>query len=79
MKFTFNGRKIEITDALQEYTEKKLSKLDRFLYADAEASVVCSKERGRFTTEVTVRAANMSSARRIPPRISTRPWTVCRR
>jgi len=59
MKFTFNGRKLEITDALREYTEKKLSKLDRFLYADADATVVCSKERGRYTTEVTVRAANM--------------------
>ncbi len=59
MKFTFNGRKIEVTDPLKDYAAKKLSKLDKFFSGDAEATVVCSKERGRFTTEVTVRSANM--------------------
>ena len=59
MKFSYYGRKIEITDPLREYAEKKLSKLDKLFSGDAETSVVCSKERGRFTTEVTVRSANM--------------------
>ena len=59
MKFTFNGRKLEITDPLKDYAAKKLSKLDKFFSGDAEATVVCSKERGRFTTEATVRSANM--------------------
>lgn len=59
MKFTFNGRKIEITEPLKDYAEKKLSKLEKLFSSDAETTVVCSKERGRFTTEVTVRSANM--------------------
>lgn len=59
MRFTFNGRKMEITDSLKMYAEKKLSKLDRLFSSDAEATVVCRTERGRYTTEVTVRSANM--------------------
>ena len=59
MKFSINGRKLEVTDSMREYAEKKLSKLDKFFSGDAEAQVVCSMERGRFTAEVTVRAANM--------------------
>lgn len=59
MKFTFNGRKMEITDSLKAYAEKKLSKLDRLFSSDAEATVVCRTERGRHTAEVTVRSANM--------------------
>ena len=59
MKLTFNGRKIEVTDSLKDYAAKKLSKLDKFFSTDTEATVVCSKERGRYTAEVTVRAANM--------------------
>ena len=59
MRFTFNGRKMEITDSLKAYAEKKLSKLDRLFSGDAEATVVCRTERGRYTAEVTVRSANM--------------------
>jgi len=59
MKFTFNGRKMEISDALKIFSEKKLSKLDRFFASDAEASVFCRTERGRHTAEVTVRSGNM--------------------
>ena len=59
MKFTYTGRKLEITDDLKKYTEKKLGKLDKFFQNDAEASVVCHTERGRYTAEVTVRCANM--------------------
>lgn len=59
MKFTYTGRKLEITDHLKQYIEKKLGKLDKFFQSDAEASVVCRTERGRYTAEVTVRYANM--------------------
>ena len=59
MKFAFTGRKMEVSDALRAYTEKKLSKLDRFFSSDAEAQVTFHTERGRDTAEVTVRCANM--------------------
>lgn len=59
MKFTYTGRKLEITDDLKKYTEKKLGKLDKFFQSDSEANVVCHSERGRYTAEVTVRCANM--------------------
>jgi len=59
MKFTYTGRKLEITDDLKKYTEKKLGKLDKFFQSDSEANVVCHAERGRYTAEVTVRCANM--------------------
>ncbi|MBE6936856.1 MAG: ribosome-associated translation inhibitor RaiA [Ruminococcaceae bacterium] len=59
MKFTYNARKMDITDPLKLYAEKKLSKLDRFFSADSEAGIVCRTERGRYTAEVTVRSANM--------------------
>ena len=59
MKFTFNGRKMEISDSLRAYAEKKLSKLDRLFSNDAETTVICRTERGRYTAEVTVRSANM--------------------
>lgn len=59
MKFTFNARKMDITDSLKLYTEKKLSKLDRYFTSDSEAGIVCRTERGRYTAEVTVRSASM--------------------
>ena len=59
MKFTFNGRKMEIIDSLRAYAEKKLSKLDRLFSNDAETTVICRTERGRYTADVTVRSANL--------------------
>lgn len=59
MKFTFNGRKLELSEEFKAYAEKKLSKLDKFFNRDAEAVVLCRLERGRFTSEVTVRSANL--------------------
>lgn len=59
MKFTYTGRKMEVSDAMKMYTEKKLQKLDRFFQNDSEAAVTFHTERGRDTVEVTVRCANM--------------------
>ena len=59
MKFVFTGRKMELTDALKDYAEKKLAKLERFFQNDSEATVICHTERGRYTAEVTVRCAGM--------------------
>ena len=57
MKFAITGRKMDVTDALEAYAEKKISKLDRFFNDDAEAQVKFHSERGRYTAEVTVQCA----------------------
>lgn len=54
MKIVFTEKKVEVSDALREYTEKKLSKLDRYFKHDAEARVSFVIERGRHQIEVTV-------------------------
>ena len=59
MKIAVMGRKMDVTDALQAYTEKKLSKLDRFFTDDSGAQVKFHSERGRYTIEVTVQCAGM--------------------
>jgi len=59
MKFTFTGRKIDLGEDVKAYAEKKMAKLDRYFRNDAETNVICHLERGRFTSEVTVRSDNM--------------------
>lgn len=54
MKVVFTEKKVEVSDALREYAEKKLSKLDRYFKHDAEARVAFAIERGRHKFEVTV-------------------------
>ncbi len=59
MKFTYTERKIDVPDSVKQYSEKKLSKLDRFFQNDSVAQVKYREERGRSMVEVTVRSANM--------------------
>ena len=54
MKFVYTEKKVEISESLREYAEKKLSKLDRYFKHDAEARVAFRIERGRHQIEVTV-------------------------
>ncbi|MCL2747864.1 MAG: ribosome-associated translation inhibitor RaiA [Oscillospiraceae bacterium] len=54
MKFIFTEKKMEVSEALRDYAEKKLSKLDRFFKQEAEARVAFSVERGRHHIEVTL-------------------------
>ena len=53
MLVNFKARNLEVTDSLQEYTEKRLSKFDK-LIGEAEATVTmrCIKDRQRV--EVTI-------------------------
>ena len=55
MKFDFVGRKFDISDALREYAEKKIGKLDRFFRSEGDTKVTFSAEHGKHTAEVTVR------------------------
>lgn len=59
MKFTIIGRKIEVTDKVREYVEKKLSKLDKFFKDESEARVVLGAIKDNEYIEATVYASGM--------------------
>jgi len=59
MKFTFTEKKVEISDELREYAEKKIGKLDRFFKTESEAFVTFATERGRYIAEVTIKNHGM--------------------
>lgn len=54
MKITTTGRKINVTDGLRSYTEKKLSKLDKFFNENSAAQVTLSVQKDDHIIEVTV-------------------------
>ncbi|MBR5381041.1 MAG: ribosome-associated translation inhibitor RaiA [Oscillospiraceae bacterium] len=59
MKFTYNEKKVQISDELREYSEKKIGKLDRFFRTESDAFVTFTIERGRHIAEVTLRNNGM--------------------
>jgi putative sigma-54 modulation protein len=59
MKFTITEKKVQISDELRGYTEKKIGKLDRFFKKESEAAIVFTVERGRFIAEVTLKNNGM--------------------
>ena len=59
MTFTFIGKKVEVTDELRSYAEKKIGKIDRLFRTESDASVTMRTERGRCTAEVTIRNNGM--------------------
>ena len=60
MKFTITGKTLEINDELRKYAEKKVGKIDRlFRNGDSEAFITFSRERGRYTAEVTLKNNGM--------------------
>ena len=59
MKFTITEKKVQITDELREFAEKKIGKLDRFFKTESEAFITFSAERGRYTAEVTINNNSM--------------------
>ncbi len=54
MKFTFTEKKMGASEALRDYTERKVGKLDRFFRTESSANITFSTERGRFLAEITV-------------------------
>lgn len=59
MKFTFTEKKMEASDDLRAYAEKKIGKIDRLFRSESEAYVTFSTERGRFLAEVTIKNNGM--------------------
>ena len=54
MKFTMTEKKVQISDELRDYAEKKIGKLDRFFRTESEAFITFAAERGRYIAEVTI-------------------------
>jgi len=48
------GRNMEVTNALKEYVQKRVSKLERYLDGIAEAQVTLTVEKGSHRVEVTI-------------------------
>jgi putative sigma-54 modulation protein len=59
MKFTFTEKKMELSDDLHAYAEKKIGKIDRLFRTESDAYVTFSSERGRFLAEVTIKNNGM--------------------
>ncbi|MFA5536236.1 MAG: ribosome-associated translation inhibitor RaiA [Bacillota bacterium] len=55
MRISTRGKNIEVTNALRQQAEKKLSKLDRYLGQETEAQVTFSVEKDSHIVEVTIR------------------------
>lgn len=54
MNIQFVGKNVDVTDALREVTEKKLSKLEKFFKEDIEGTVTFSTQKNDKTIEVTI-------------------------
>lgn len=54
MQLTIRGKNLEVTDALKEYVEKKLNRLQKYFYRPLSAQVTLGVERGRHLIEVTM-------------------------
>ncbi|MDT3427983.1 putative sigma-54 modulation protein [Paenibacillus forsythiae] len=62
MQFSIRGQQIEVTDALREYVDKKLSRLEKYFDAPPtqEGYVTLSVLRGLHTVEVTIPLAGVT-------------------
>ena len=54
MIMNYAGKNMEVTNALREVTEKKLSKLDKYFQKDIEGNVTFSTQKNRKIIEVTI-------------------------
>jgi len=59
MKFKFTDKKIQVTEEIREYAERKIGKLDRFFKTESEAFITFATERGRYKVEVTIKNNGM--------------------
>lgn len=56
MKFTYTCKKVSLNDSIKGYTEKKISKLDKYFREDAAAAVTFAVEKDHLcTVELTIR------------------------
>lgn len=65
MKFHFVERRMAVSEALKEYAQKKISKLDKYFKKEAEAQITFATEGNRHILEVTVNNDGMYYRARI--------------
>ncbi len=54
MQVVVTGKNMEVTDALKDRAEKKLQKLDKYFYSEAEAKVMLEVVKGVHRTEIVI-------------------------
>ena len=59
MKFTITEKKVQISEELRDYAEKKIGKIDRYFKSESEAFITFATERGRYIAEVTIKNNGM--------------------
>lgn len=59
MKFTFMEKKLQVSDDVKAYAERKIGKLDRFFKNESDAYITFGTERGRYRAEVTLKNNGM--------------------
>ena len=59
MKYNISAKQMTLTDDLRVYAEKKAGKIDRLFRNESDAFVNFSRERGRFTVELTLKNNGM--------------------
>lgn len=61
MNYTIRGQRFEVTDALRDYAEKKLSRLEKYFDPSitSEVNVTLSVTKGQHTVEVTIPISGM--------------------
>ncbi|MEW6081188.1 MAG: ribosome-associated translation inhibitor RaiA [Bacillota bacterium] len=59
MHIAVRGKNVEVTDALKEYVEKKVGKIEKYFNSPLSAQVTLGIERGRHIVEVTVPVDSM--------------------
>jgi putative sigma-54 modulation protein len=60
LKIEFAGRHLEITPAIKEFTEKKLTKIEKYLNDNAEAQVTLSVEKHRQISEIVIKTRSLT-------------------
>lgn len=59
MNFAVRGKNTQVTDALRNYVEKRLGKLDKHFEGEGEATVTLKVEKERHAVEVTIIVGGM--------------------
>ncbi len=54
MKYIMTGRNVDVTPAMREYAEKRLSRVEKFFNEDTEANVTFSVQKKRHIMGVTI-------------------------
>lgn len=54
MRINVRGKNVEVTDALRQHVEKKMSKTGRYFVAEPEATVALAVQKDRHIAEITL-------------------------